>query len=112
MRIFYARHSAPSENHLILSQRAGFVREDILDLPQVLRDVQSPALQLGVGLLVVQLQVLVDEVHLAHLDDLDGDVERNGDQDLEDSRQHGVSGRGDQDANGISLIYGNDYNHE
>ena len=86
VRIFYASHSAPSENHLILCQSASFIREDILDLPQVLRDVQSPALQLGVGLLIVQLQVLVDEVHLAHFNDLDGDVERNGDQDLEDTR--------------------------
>lgn len=87
VRVLYARHGAPAEHHLVLGQRARFVREHVLDLPQVFRDVQRAALQAGVGLLVVQLRVLVDEVHLAHFDDFDGDVQGNGNQNLGDTGQ-------------------------
>lgn len=57
----------------------------MLDLTEILGDVESPALDPGVQLLVVQVQVVVDEVDLAQFHNLDGHVERNGDQHLEDT---------------------------
>lgn len=83
MGVFDTRHSAPPKHHLVLRQRARLVGEDVLHLAEVLGDVQSSALQVRVGLLVVQLHVLMDEVHLADLDDLDRHEEGDGDQHLE-----------------------------
>ncbi len=70
MGVFYPCHSAAAKHHLVLSQRACLVREDVLHLAEVLGDVKSSALQVRVCLLVIQLRVLMDEVHLADLDDL------------------------------------------
>lgn len=86
VRVLHARHDAAPEDHPVLGEGAGLVGEDVLDLAQVLGDVERPALQLGARLGVMQLHVLVDEVHLAHLDDLDGHVQGDGDQNLEDTR--------------------------
>lgn len=59
----------------------------MLDLTEILGDVQSPALNPGVQLLVVQVQVIVDEVDLAQFHNLNGHIERNGDQHLMDTNE-------------------------
>lgn len=69
-------NSATLELHFVLRESARLVREDILNLTQVFRDVQGPALHRLVRLLVVQLNVLHDEVHLAKLHQLHGHVQR------------------------------------
>ena len=70
------------EDHLIFRQGASFIREDHLDLAQVFGDVESAADHRLVLLFVVQISVLSDEVYLTHLDKLQGDVERYGDENL------------------------------
>lgn len=68
MGILHPCHSAAPEHHLIFRQRACLVREDILHLAQILCDIKCSALQVGVCLLVIQIHILMDEVHLADLD--------------------------------------------
>lgn len=75
MREFSSHYGAAPEHHFILSQRPCLVREDILDLPQVLCDIKSATLDPRVLLLIIQVQVLSDEEHLANLYQLDGQVE-------------------------------------
>lgn len=87
MGVLHPCHSAAAKHHLVLRQRARLVGEDVLHLAEVLGDVESSALQVGVGLLVVQLDVLMDEVHLADLDDLNRHKEGDGYQHLEEGRQ-------------------------
>lgn len=82
VRILHAEDAAAAEHHLVLRQGSRLVGEQVLDLAQVLGDVEGPALDPGVQLLVVQVQVVVDEVDLAQLHKLDGHVERDGDQHL------------------------------
>lgn len=73
---------ASPKHHLVLSQGACFVWEDVFNLPQVLCDVQSLTLYAAVSLLIVQINIISDEENLANLDQLDGYVERDGNQDL------------------------------
>lgn len=68
MGVLHPCHSAAAKHHLVLRQRARLVREDVLHLAEILGDIQSSALQVRVRLLVVQIHVLMDEVHLADLD--------------------------------------------
>lgn len=68
MGVLHPGHSAASEHHLVFRQRASLVREDVLHLAQILSDIKCSALQVRVCLLVVQIQVLMDEVHLADFD--------------------------------------------
>ena len=58
-------YSATLEHHFVFCQSAGLVGEEVLNLPQVLGDVERPALYARVQLLAVQRQVLLDEVDLA-----------------------------------------------
>lgn len=53
-----------------------------MDLSQVLCDVQGLALDAGVRLLIVQIDVVGDEEDLANLHQLNGQVEGDGDQNL------------------------------
>lgn len=71
MRIFNTVDTAAAENHVVFCQSARLIREKVLDLTQVLCNVESPALDPGVQLLVVQGQVILDEVHLSQFDNLD-----------------------------------------
>lgn len=87
MGVLHPRHGAAAKHHLVLRQRARLVGEDVLHLAEVLGDVESSALQVGVGLLVVQLDVLMDEVHLADLDDLNRHKQGDGYQHLEEGRR-------------------------
>lgn len=83
MGILDASYGAAAEHHLVLGQRAGFIGEDVLHLAQIFGDIQSPTLQMWVCLLIVQVHVLMDKIHLADLHDLDRDEERDGDQNLQ-----------------------------
>ncbi|KAH6605615.1 hypothetical protein Trco_004768 [Trichoderma cornu-damae] len=72
------------ELHDVLGKRSGLVREDVLDLPDVVGDV--PRLR-DAGLidrLVIHFHVVEDEYGLQGAHDFEGDVEGNGDQILED----------------------------
>lgn len=89
MGVLGAHDGASAKHHLVLCQSPGLVREDVLDLPQVLRDVQGLALDAAVGLLVVQIHVIRDEEDLADLHQLNGDVEGDGNQDLKGGRGGG-----------------------
>lgn len=84
--VLHPKDAAAAEHHLVLRQGSGLVGEQVLDLAQVLSDVEGPALDPGVQLFVVQLQVVVDEVDLAQFHKLDGHVERDGDQHLMDQK--------------------------
>lgn len=75
VREFSSHYSTAPEHHFILSQCPRLVREDILDLSQVLCDIKSTALDPRVLLLIIQVQVLSDEEHLANLYQLNGQVE-------------------------------------
>lgn len=88
MRVLHPKDTAAAEHHLILRQSSCLVGEQVLDLTQVLSDVEGPALDPGVQLLVVKGQVVVDEVDLAQFHDLDGHVQRNGDQHLKRGQSH------------------------
>lgn len=83
MRVFSSHYSAAAEHHFVLSQSPGLVWEDVLDLPQVLCDIKSTTLDPRVLLLIIQVQVLSDEEHLANLHQLDGQVEWNWDHHLD-----------------------------
>lgn len=83
MRVLHPRHGAATEHHLVVRQRARLVRKDVLHLAQILSDIQSPALQVRVRLLVIQIHVLMDEVDLADLHDLNRHEEGDGYQHLE-----------------------------
>lgn len=84
MRIFYPIDTAAAKNHLVLCQSSCLIREQVLDLTQVLCDVEGPTLDPGVQLLVVQCQVIVDEKDLTQFHYFNGHVERDGNQHLLD----------------------------
>lgn len=86
MGVLHPSHSAAPKHHLVLRQRACLVREDVLHLAEILSDIKSSALQVRVRLLVIQLHVLMDEVHLADLDNLDRHKQGDGYQHLEGDR--------------------------
>lgn len=91
VRVLHPCHCAAAEHHLVLGQRARLVREDVLHLAEVLCNIKSPTLQVGVRLLVVQLHVLVDEVHLADLHNLQRHKQRDGDQHLQKEKRRKVN---------------------
>lgn len=86
MGVLHPSHSAAAKHHLVLRQRACLVREDVLHLAEILSDIKSSALQVRVRLLVIQLHVLMDEVHLADLDNLNRHKQGDGYQHLEGDR--------------------------
>lgn len=86
MGVLHSCHSAAPKHHLVLRQRACLVRKDVLHLAEILSDIKSSALQVRVCLLVVQIHVLMDEVHLADLYNLNGHEEGDGYQHLAEER--------------------------
>lgn len=86
MGVLHPCHSAAAKHHLVLCQRACLVREDVLHLAEILSDIKSSALQVRVCLLVIQIQVLMDEVHLADLDNLNRHKKGDGYQHLGEDR--------------------------
>lgn len=83
MRILAAHDGATPEHHLVLGQRPRLVREDVLDLAQVLRDVEGSTLNGQIGLFIVQVKVVVQEEDLPELHQLNGHVQGNGNQHLQ-----------------------------
>lgn len=53
MGVLHPCYGAAAEHHLVLCQRACFIREDVLHLTKILCDVKSSALQVRVCLLVI-----------------------------------------------------------
>ena len=76
--------AASLEDHLVLRQRARLVAEHVLHLPELLSDVERPALHPLLVHLVPHQRVVVDQPDLRDFGHLDGDVEGEGDDDLED----------------------------
>ena len=76
--------STSLEHHLVLCQGPRLVAEHELHLTQLLRDVESSALGALVVDSIVHESIIVYEVDLHQLGDLDGDVQGQGDDDLED----------------------------
>lgn len=76
-------YAAPPKHHLILSKGSRLIRKEVLNLPKVLSDVQSSALDGRIHFLIVEVYVALDEIDLPKLHNLDGHIERNGDQDLQ-----------------------------
>lgn len=81
--VLCARDGAPAKHHLVLSEGAGLVREDVFNLAQILCDVQSLTLHTAVCLLIVQINVIGDEEDLADLHQLNGHIEGDRNQDLQ-----------------------------
>lgn len=82
VRVLAAHDRATPEHHFVLGERPCLVREDVLDLAQVLRDVEGSALNGHIGLFVVQVKVIVQEEDLPELHQLNGHVQGDGDQHL------------------------------
>lgn len=82
VRILAAHDGATSEHHLVLCQGPRLIGEDVLDLAQVLRDIEGSTLNGQIGLFIIQVKVIVQEEHLPELHQLNGDVQRDGDQHL------------------------------
>lgn len=84
-----AHDGASAKHHLVLSEGASLVWEDVFDLSQVLCDVQGLTLDATVCLLIVQINVIRDEEDLTNLHQLNGHVEGDGNQDLKGRRENG-----------------------
>ena len=80
---FLPSDAASLEDHLVLCQGARLVTEHVLHLPQLLGDVERPALHPLLVHLVPHQGVVVNEVDLGDLCQLNGDIEGEGDDDLE-----------------------------
>lgn len=87
MRIINAKDAAAAEHHFVLRQCPSLIWKQVLDLTKILSDVKSTALNPGVQLLVVQVQVIVDKVDLAQFHNLNGHIEGNWDQHLMDKNE-------------------------
>ena len=81
-------YTAPPKHHLILSEGSCLIRKEVLNLPKVLSDVQGSALNGRIHFLVVEIYITLDEIDLPKLHDLNGHIERNGDQDLMECKQY------------------------
>lgn len=82
VRILAAHDSATPEDHLVLSQCPRLVREDILDLAQVLSDVEGSTLNGQISLFIIQVKVIVQEEDLPELHQLNGYIQGDWDQHL------------------------------
>lgn len=84
-----AHDGASAKHHLVLSEGARLIWEDVLDLSQVLCDVQGLTLDAAVRLLIIQVNIVHDEKDLTNLHQLNGNVEGDGNQDLEGKKWRG-----------------------
>ena len=76
-------NAASLEDHLVLRQRARLVAEHVLHLPELLSDVERPALHPFFVHLVPHQGIVVNEIDLGYLGQLDSHIEGEGDDDLE-----------------------------
>ena len=70
------------EHHLVLCEGPGLIAEHELDLAELLGDVEGAALGALVMHRIIHQLVIVNEVDLHQLDNLDCDIQRQGDDDL------------------------------
>lgn len=82
MAVVKSGYTTPSKNHLIFSEGSCLIREEILDLPKILSDVQSSALNGRIHFLIVEIYITLNKIDLSQLHDFNGHVERNRNQDL------------------------------
>lgn len=82
MAVVKSSYTTPSKNHLIFSEGSCLIREEILDLPKILSDVQSSALNGRIHFLIIEIYITLNKIDLSQLHDFNGHVERNGNQDL------------------------------
>ena len=82
MRVVLSTHSTTPKHHLIFSESASLVGEDVLDLAQVFIDVQSPAHQGPVIGSMVHAEVPANEVDLDQFDYLHCHIQGHGDDHL------------------------------
>ena len=75
-------YGTPLEHHLVLCEGPGLVTEHELHLTELLGDVEGAALGALVVHRVIHQLVIVNQIDLHQLDNLDCDVERQGDDDL------------------------------
>jgi hypothetical protein len=84
--IFAAHDGATPEHHLVLCQGPCLVREDVLDLAQVLCDVEGSTLNGQISFFIVQVKVTVQEEYLPELYQLNGHIQGDRDQHLRGDR--------------------------
>lgn len=82
MVVVDASDRASAKYHVVLGQGAGLVGKHVLDLAEFFRNVQRSTFYSFVQFLIVELDVFVDEIHLAQFDDFNADVQRQWNQDL------------------------------
>ena len=82
VRVIHTSNGTSSEHHLILSQCSCFIREHKLDLTEILRDIESTASHGSVSFLMVQIEVIVDHVHLSPLDQFNRHIQTYRDENL------------------------------
>lgn len=82
MAVVKSCNTTPSKNHLIFSEGSCLIREEILDLPKILGDVQSSALNGRIHFLIVEVYITLNKIDLSQFHDFNGHVEGNGNQDL------------------------------
>ena len=70
------------EHHLVLCEGSGLVTEHELHLTELLGDVEGAALGALIVHRVIHQLVIVNQIDLHQLDNLDCDIERQGDDDL------------------------------
>lgn len=87
MWVLDAHDGTSAKHHLVFSEGACLVREDVLNLSQVLRDVECFTLHATVCPLIIQVNVISDEEDLADLHQLDGHIQGDRNQHLQKRRQ-------------------------
>ena len=75
-------YGTPLEHHLVLREGSGLVTEHELHLTELLWDVEGAALGALIVHRVIHQLVIVNQINLHQLDNLDCDIERQGDDDL------------------------------
>lgn len=82
MAVVKACHTTSSKNHLVLCESSCLIRKEVLNLSKILSDVQGSALNSRIHLLIVEIHVALNKIYLSQLHDFNGNIERNGNQDL------------------------------
>lgn len=83
MWVLSTHDGASAKHHLVLGEGARLVREYVFNLSQVLCDVERLTLDLTVCFLIIEVYVIGDEEDLTDLDQFNGHIEGDGNQDLE-----------------------------
>lgn len=96
MGILHPKDATAAEHHPVFCESSCLVREQVLNLSQVLSDIEGPTLDPGIQLLIVKGQVIVDEVDLTQFHNLNGHIQRNGNQHLFDRNSVHVKIQADQ----------------